>query len=84
MDHFLDEAMQLLEDAAASCKDGNVVKEAALERLCLQADLAVQSLTSGSKEVDTRRKEQLLQFLLGLANLQEYLSHHVSLVGRAR
>ncbi len=42
----------------------------------------VHFLADGSGDDSTCKKEQLLQFLLGLANLHQYLSHHASLVGK--
>jgi hypothetical protein len=81
--HYVDQAMKRLEDAAAQCREGNPVDMSTLEVLRAHADFAVQTL-AGNDEKNPCHKERLLQFLLGLANLQQYLSHHVLLVGQTR
>jgi hypothetical protein len=83
MSHYVNQAMKRLEDAAAKCREGNPVDMKTLELLRIDANFAVQVLADG-QEKDLNHKERLLQFLLGLANLQQYLSHHVPLVGQTR
>jgi hypothetical protein len=82
--HYLEGAMEELEVAAAQCREGRPVAPVALEKLRTQADFAVQFLADGGAGNDPHEKERMLHFLLGLANLHEYLSHHVSLVGKTR
>ena len=84
MAHYMDGAMEQLEVAAAQCREGRPVPPVDLDRLRTQADCAVQFLADRRMDNDLREKERMLQFLLGLANLHEYLSHHVSLVGQTR
>jgi hypothetical protein len=74
--------MHQLEVAAALCREGHPIQPEALEQLHMQAEFAVQFLADGSSNDTMSKKEELLQFLLGLANLHQYLSHHASLVGR--
>jgi uncharacterized tellurite resistance protein B-like protein len=82
LEHYLDGAMHQLEIAAALCREGHPIQEEALDQLQMQAEFAVQFLADGSGDDSSSKKEQLLQFLLGLANLHQYLSHHASLVGK--
>jgi hypothetical protein len=82
MEHYLDGAMHQLETAAALCREGRPIQEEALDQLHMQAEFAVQFLSDGAADDTSTKKEQLLQFLLGLANLHQYLSHNVSLVGK--
>lgn len=82
--HYLDEALEQLELAALKCREGQPIAPVALDKLRTQADCAVQFLSDRKMGNDLREKERVLQFLLGLANLHEYLSHHVSLVGQTR
>ena len=82
MEHYLEGAMHQLETAAALCREGHPIQPAALDQLHMQAEFAVHFLADGSGDDSTCKKEQLLQFLLGLANLHQYLSHHASLVGK--
>jgi hypothetical protein len=84
VDHYLDEALGRLEKAVTSCRDGHVVSPETLERLKTHADFAVNFLSDHQADDCLRQKELLLQFLLGLANLHEYLSHNAPLVGRSR
>lgn len=82
--HFVDGAMQHLEMAVAQCRQGHIIQSVELDRLRVQADFAVRRLAGdGEKDGDCER-ERLLQFLLGLANLHEFLSHQVSLVGKTK
>jgi cellobiose-specific phosphotransferase system component IIA len=84
VDHYFEEAIERLEEAVTSCRDGHVVSPEALEKLRTHADFAVNFLSEHSADDSLRQKELLLQFLLGLANLHEYLSHNAPLVGRPR
>jgi hypothetical protein len=82
LEHYLEGAMHQLEMAAALCREGDPIQEAALDQLHMQAEFAVQFLSDAAGDDTSTKKEQLLQFLLGLANLHQYLSHHASLVGK--
>jgi hypothetical protein len=84
MAHYMDGALERLEEAASQCREGQPIAPVALDRLRTLADCAVQFLTDRGLDKDLGEKERVLQFLLGLANLHEYLSHNVSLVGRTR
>ena len=76
--------MEQLELAAAQCREGQPIPPLALDKLRTHADCVVQFLADGGAGLDLSEKERVMQFLLRLANLHEYLSHHVSLVGRTR
>jgi hypothetical protein len=82
MEHYLEGAMHQLETAAALCREGHPIQAEALDQLKMQAEFAVHFLADGSGDDSSSKKEQLLQFLLGLANLHQYLSHHAALVGK--
>jgi hypothetical protein len=84
VDHYLEDAIERLEEAVTSCRDGHVVAPGTLDKLRNHADFAVTFLAEHSADDSLRQKEMLLQFLLGLANLHEYLSHNAPLVGRTR
>ncbi len=83
-DHYLEEAIERLEEAVTSCRDGNMVSPEILDQLRDHADIAVNFLSEHGANDSLRQKELLLQFLLGLANLHEYLSHNAPLAGRPR
>lgn len=81
--HFLQTAMAQLETTAAKCRAGEQITTRTLDELRMHADCAVQFLADGSKATPDAN-EQMLQLILALANLHEYLSHHVSLVAQTR
>lgn len=82
MDHYLEQALCGLDRVAAFCREGHSIDPLELDKLHMQAELAIEFLAAGNEDKSYMQKEQMLQFLLGLANLHEYLSHHVSLVGK--
>jgi hypothetical protein len=59
-----------------------VVSPEALSKLRDHADFTMNLLAEHGTNDSMKEKELLLQFLLGLANLHEYLSHNAPLVGR--
>jgi hypothetical protein len=83
-DHYLEDAMDLLEEAVTSIRDGHVVAPERLDKLRDRADFAVNYLAEHGTDGDIRQKELVLHFLLGLANFHEYLSHNAPLVGRPK
>jgi hypothetical protein len=82
VDHFLEQALCNLESVAIHCRNCQTIDPGALDQLSMQAESAIHFLACGSLEKSHLQKERMLNFLLGLANLHQYLSHHVSLVGR--
>jgi hypothetical protein len=84
VDHYLEDAMDHLEEAVTSIRDGHVVTPQTLDKLRDRADFAVNYLAEHGADDDLRQKELVLHFLLGLANFHEYLSHNTPLVGRPR
>lgn len=82
VDHFLELALCNLEKAAELCRDCRPIDPAALDQLSLQAESAIHFLACASVDKSHLQKDRMLNFLLGLANLHQYLSHHVSLVGK--
>jgi hypothetical protein len=83
-DHYLEDAIERLEETVTSCRDGHVVSPGALDRLRNNADFAVNYLAAQGSGDSLGQKELVLYFLLGLANLHEYLSHNAPLVGRPK
>jgi hypothetical protein len=81
--HYVDEAMRHLETAAALCRQGHTIQSSELDRLRAQADFAVRRLAGDCEQDGNHEKERLLQFVLGLANLHQFLSQHLSLVGKS-
>ncbi len=82
--HYLEEAIQELEEAVTSCRDGHVVTPETLEKLRGHADFGVNFLSEHGSDDSFHQKELVLQFLIGLANLHEYLSHNAPIAGRPK
>ena len=82
VDHFLELALCSLEHVAGQCRDCQPIDPAALNQLGLRAESAIHFLACDSADKSHIQKERMLNFLLGLANLHQYLCHHASLVGK--
>ncbi len=84
MDHYVENAIERLEKAITTCRDGQIVTPEVLDKLRNHADFAVNFLSEHSADDCLGQKEMVPQFPLGFANLHEYLSHSAPLVGRPR
>jgi hypothetical protein len=84
VEHYLEDAIERLEETVTSCRDGHVVSPKVLDKLRNNADFAVNYLAAQGSDDSLQQKELVLYFLLGLANLHEYLSHNAPLVGRPK
>jgi len=83
LDHYLEEAMHHLGQALENCKQGVPVKSEELAHLIQEADFATNYLASPQpgQELSPRR-ERMLELVLGVANLHEYLRRNVLLVNK--
>src|SRR5579863_6239649 len=72
VDHFLELALCSLERVVRQCRDCQPIDPAALNQLSLRAESAIHFL-AGKEDKSHLQKEQMLNFLLGLANLHQYL-----------
>lgn len=76
LDHYLDQAFTRLRGAFEHCHRGQPLDPRTLDWLLAHADYAVQSLAQSGGSRSPTQRVKLLDLLLGLANLQEYLRHH--------
>jgi hypothetical protein len=76
LDHFLDEAFQRTDYTFDSCRDGGALKAADLEWLLADALAIVQNLEEGAADPNPEQRDRMLELLLMLANLHEYVAHH--------
>jgi hypothetical protein len=76
LDHFLDEAFVRTDDALQSCRRGHPVDPRTLEWLLADALAVVKNLEEGAEEPNPDQRERMLELLLILANLHEYVAHH--------
>lgn len=76
VDHFLDEAFVRTDNALESCRRGYAMPEEALEWLLSDALAVVRNLEASADVPDPGLRDRMLELLLVLANLQEYVAHH--------
>ena len=76
LDHFLDEAFRRTDDALQGCRHGDAVDSKTLEALLSDALVVVNSLEEGADQPQPEQRDRMLELLLILANLHEYVAHH--------
>ena len=76
LDHFLDEAFVRADHALTSCREGAPLTKASLEWLLSDALATVKNLEEGADEPQPEQRDRMLELLLILANLHEYVAHH--------
>jgi hypothetical protein len=83
LDHYIEQASVRLRGALEICHRGQPLDYRTLDWLLAQADYAVQSLSQNGGRSTSAQRVKLLELLLDLANLQEYLRHHSVQLKRA-
>ena len=76
LDHFLDEAFIRTDHTMESCRQGQMVKASNLEWLLSDALSTVKTLEEGASDPNPEQRDRMLELLLILANLHEYVAHH--------
>lgn len=76
VDHFLDEAFVRSDEALENCRRGHPVQEKTLEWLLSDALAVVQNLEAAADTPEPSQRDRMLELLLVLANLHEYVAHH--------
>jgi hypothetical protein len=76
LDHFLDEAFVRTDDALQGCRAGRPVNAKGLEWLLADALAIVRNLEEGAAIPNPEQRDRMLELLLILANLHEYVAHH--------
>ena len=76
LDHFLDEAFLRTDQTFDQCREGRAMKSTDLEWLLADALAIVQNLEEGAGEPNPEQRDRMLELLLLLANLHEYVAHH--------
>jgi hypothetical protein len=76
LDHFLDEAFVRTDHAMQNCREGQYVNSSSLEWLLSDALVTVKNLEEGAAEPNPEQRDRMLELLLILANLHEYVAHH--------
>ena len=76
LDHFLDEAFVRTDRALQDFRRGKSMDSGGVERLLSDALAIVKNLEEGADQPNPEQRERMLELLLILANLQEYVAHH--------
>jgi hypothetical protein len=76
LDHFLDEAFVRTDDALNRCREGRALNQTDLEWVLSDALATVKNFEAQANEPDPEQRDRMLELLLILANLNEYVAHH--------
>ena len=76
LDHFLDEAFVRSDQALTQCREGVPLSKESLEWLLSDALATVKNLAESAEEPCPEQRDRMLELLLMLANLHEYVAHH--------
>jgi hypothetical protein len=73
--HYLEEAFQKLDEATYHFRTGHGAGYDTLDWLLAQVDFMVGAMSDESTTFDEYLRSKLLELLLGIANLNEYIRH---------
>lgn len=76
LNHFLDEAFVRTDHALQCCRQGRSLNSSSLDWLLSDALAVVRNLEESADEPNPEQRDRMLELLLILANLQEYVAHH--------
>ena len=76
LDHFLDEAFARADRALERCRQGDSVDPTTLDWLLADVQITLNSLSELAKERNLAQQSKILELLLCVANLHEYVAHH--------
>ena len=75
LDHFLDEAFRRTDQALQRCRAGELIDSKGVEHLLADALAIVNNLDEEPEERSADQRDRMLELLLILANLHEYVAH---------
>jgi hypothetical protein len=75
LEHYLKGAFHKLAEATRDFQSGRDVECQTMDWLLAQVDFAVQALAQEDANWDDGQRSKLLELLLGVANLNEYVRH---------
>ncbi len=81
-EHYLQAAMCKLDTSVSRFRDGRGVDRATLEWLIVQVEFVVEAIDNDASSLTGDQKARLLELLLGIANLTEYIRHSAYRVER--
>jgi hypothetical protein len=76
LDHYLEQGLARVRKLLAGCRQGQPMDPRMVDWLVASAEFAVQTLARDNPAQSPEQRERLLELLLCVINLQEYLRHH--------
>jgi hypothetical protein len=76
LEHFLDDAFLRTDQTLDRCREGRAMNAADVEWLLSDALAIVKNLEEKASDPQPRQRDRMLELLLMLANLHEYVAHH--------
>lgn len=76
LSHYLDDAFTRVAQTLESCQKGQPLDPETVDWLIEQGDLAVRLLSGSGMANLSEERAKVLELLLCLANVQEYVRHH--------
>ena len=76
LDHFLDDAFVRTDQTLDRCREGRAMNSADVEWLLSDALSIVKNLEEKADNPQPEQRDRMLELLLMLANLHEYVAHH--------
>ena len=76
LNHFLDEAFHRADHTLELCREGSAINASELEWLLADALAIVNNLDDQPAVPNFEVRDRMLELLLILANLHEYVAHH--------
>lgn len=76
LDHFLDDAFLRTDQTFGRCREGRAMNPADVEWLLSDALAIVKNLEEKAGDPQPQQRDRMLELLLMLANLHEYVAHH--------
>jgi hypothetical protein len=76
LDHFLDEAFARADCALEKCRSGEIIDSGTLEWLFADVQITLNALSEVARARNLGQQSKILELLLCVANLNEYVAHH--------
>lgn len=76
LEHFLDDAFLRTDQTFDRCREGRAMNPADVEWLLSDALAIVKNLEEKASDPQPQQRDRMLELLLMLANLHEYVAHH--------
>ena len=76
LDHFLDESFARADSALEKCRRGESIDSRTLEWLLADVQITLNALSEVARARDLVQQSKILELLLCVANLNEYVAHH--------